>query len=125
MTALDGLGRVADQDVSILNQVQRARGQLKRSLQALEERQATLDEVVDDAAAQRAALAGARAERAGYLAGLEQQKALNDAAIARLTGQARPPSGKAPRRLPAAVAMAPRHRSQRLLRQARPLRGRA
>ncbi len=88
LTALDGLGRVADQDVSILNQVRRARGQLKRSLQALKERQATLDEVVDDAAAQRAALAGARAERAGYLAGLEQQKALNDAAIARLTGQA-------------------------------------
>ena len=88
LTALDGLGRVADQDVSILNQVRRARGQLKRSLQALKERQAALDEVVDDAAAQRAALAGARAERAGYLAGLEQQKALNDAAIARLTGQA-------------------------------------
>ncbi|MGH3028922.1 MAG: 3D domain-containing protein [Gaiellaceae bacterium] len=88
LTALDGLGRVADQDVSILNQVQRARGQLKRSLQALKERQATLDEVVDDAAAQRAALAGARAERAGYLAGLEEQQALNDVAIARLTGQA-------------------------------------
>jgi peptidoglycan DL-endopeptidase CwlO len=88
LTALDGLGRVADQDVSILNQVRRARGQLKRSLQALKERQAALDEVVDDAAAQRDALAGARAERAGYLAGLEQQKALNDAAIARLTGQA-------------------------------------
>jgi 3D (Asp-Asp-Asp) domain-containing protein/peptidoglycan hydrolase CwlO-like protein len=88
LTALDGLGHVADQDVSILNQVRRARSRLKRSLQALKERQAALDEVVDDAAAQRAALAGARAERAGYLAGLEQQKALNDAAIARLTGQA-------------------------------------
>jgi len=88
LTALDGLGRVADQDVSILNQVRRARGQIKRSLQALKERQAALDEVVDDAAAQRAALAGARAERAGYLAGLEQQQALNAAAIARLTGQA-------------------------------------
>ena len=34
------------------------------------------------------ALAGARAERAGYLAELEQQQALTDAAIARLTGQA-------------------------------------
>jgi 3D (Asp-Asp-Asp) domain-containing protein/peptidoglycan hydrolase CwlO-like protein len=88
LTALDGLGRVADQDVSILNQVRRARGQLKRSLQALKERRAALDEVVDDAAAQREALAGARAERAGYLAGLERQRALNDAAIARLTGQA-------------------------------------
>ena len=57
---LDGLGHVADQDVSILNQVRRARSQLKRSLQALKERQAALDEVVDDATAQRAALAGAR-----------------------------------------------------------------
>ena len=36
-------------------------------------------------AAERSALAGARAERAGYLAELEQQQALTDAAIARLT----------------------------------------
>jgi 3D (Asp-Asp-Asp) domain-containing protein len=56
--------------------------------ESLDEALTALDEVVDDAAAQRAALAGARAERTGYLAGLEQQKALNDAAIARLTGQA-------------------------------------
>ena len=88
LTALDGLGRVADQDVSILAQVRRARGELRRSLQTLEERQAALEVVVDEAAAERSALAGARAERAGYLAGLEQQQALTDAAIARLTGQA-------------------------------------
>ena len=88
LSALDGLGRVADQDVSILNEVRRGRGQLKRSLQTLRERQAALDEVVDEAAAQRTALAGARAERADYLAGLERQQALNGAAIARLTDQA-------------------------------------
>ena len=88
LTALDGLGRVADQDVSILAQVRRARGELRRSLQTLKERQAALEVVVDEAAAERSALAGARAERAGYLAGLEQQQALTDAAIARLTGQA-------------------------------------
>ena len=88
LSALEGLGRVADQDVSILSQVRRARGQLKRSLQSLKERQAALEDVVDKAAAERAALAGARAERAGYLAGLEQQQALNAAAIARLTDQA-------------------------------------
>lgn len=88
LTALDGLGRVADQDVSILAQVRRARGELRRSLQTLKERQAALDVVVDEAAAERSALAGARAERAGYLAELEQQQALTDAAIARLTGQA-------------------------------------
>ncbi len=88
LTALDGLGRVADQDVSILAQVRRARGELRRSLQTLEERQAALEVVVDEAAAERSALAGARAERAGYLAELEQQQALTDAAIARLTGQA-------------------------------------
>jgi len=88
LTALEGLGRVADQDVSILAQVRRARGQLRRSLQTLEERQAALEVVVDEAAAERSALAGARAERAGYLAGLEQQQALTEAAIARLTGQA-------------------------------------
>jgi peptidoglycan DL-endopeptidase CwlO len=88
LSALEGLGRMADQDVSILDQVRRARGQLKRSLTALKERQAELQAVVDDAAAERAALAGARAERAGYLADLERQQALNDAAIARLTSRA-------------------------------------
>ena len=74
LSALDGLGRVADQDVSILAQVRRARGQLKRSLQALKERRAALDEVVDDAAAQRAALAGAAGRACGYLAGSSGQK---------------------------------------------------
>jgi 3D (Asp-Asp-Asp) domain-containing protein/peptidoglycan hydrolase CwlO-like protein len=88
LSALEGLGRVADQDVSILGQVRRARGQLRRSLRALQERQAELQAVVDDATAERAALAGARAERASYLADLERQQALNDAAIARLTSQA-------------------------------------
>jgi peptidoglycan DL-endopeptidase CwlO len=107
LTALDGLGRVADQDVSILNQVRRARGQLERSLQALKERRAALDEVVDDAAAQRAALAGTRTERAGYLAGLEQQKALNDAAIARLTGQAAAAERKGAEEAPGGAAPTP------------------
>jgi 3D (Asp-Asp-Asp) domain-containing protein len=88
LSALEGLGRVADLDVSLLSQVRRARADHKKSLKTLKERQAELQEVVDDAAAQRAALAGARAERAAYLAGLERQQALNDAAIARLTGQA-------------------------------------
>jgi cystine transport system substrate-binding protein len=88
LSAFEGLGRMADLDVSILSQVRRARTAHKRSLQALRERQAELEEVVADAAAEREALAGARAERAGYLAGLERQQALNDAAIARLTNQA-------------------------------------
>jgi peptidoglycan DL-endopeptidase CwlO len=88
LSALDGLGRMADQDVSILGQVRRARTTLKRSLAALKERQADLAAVVEDAAAERAALAGARAERAGYLADLERRQALNDATIARLTNQA-------------------------------------
>ena len=88
LTALEGLGRMADQDVSILGQVRRARTKLKRSLAALKERRADLEAVVADAAAEREALAGARAERAGYLADLEQQQALNDATIARLTNQA-------------------------------------
>lgn len=88
LSALDGLGRVADLDVSLLSQVRRARAEHKKSLKTLKERQAELQEVVDDAAAERAALAGARAERAAYLAGLERRQALNDAAISRLAGQA-------------------------------------
>jgi 3D (Asp-Asp-Asp) domain-containing protein/peptidoglycan hydrolase CwlO-like protein len=88
LSALDGLGRMADLDVSILAQVRRARGQHRRSLKVLEARQAELEEVVDAAAAERAALAGARAERAAYLADLERRQALNAAAIGRLTSQA-------------------------------------
>jgi peptidoglycan DL-endopeptidase CwlO len=88
LAALEGLGRMADQDVSILGQVRQARTKVKRSLAALKERAAELDAVVAEAAAEREALAGARAERAGYLADLERQQALNDATIARLTNQA-------------------------------------
>jgi 3D (Asp-Asp-Asp) domain-containing protein/peptidoglycan hydrolase CwlO-like protein len=88
LSALEGLGRMADQDVSILGQVRRARTKLRRSLAALKERQADLAAIVDEAAAQRAALANARAERAGYLADLERRQALNDATITRLTSQA-------------------------------------
>lgn len=88
LSALEGIGRMADQDVAILGQIRRARTQVKRSLAALKERQADLEAVVEDAAAERSALAGARAERAGYLAELERRQALNDATIARLTSQA-------------------------------------
>jgi len=88
LSALDGLGRMADQDVAILGQVRQARTKLKRSLAALKERRADLEAVVADAAAEREALAGARAQRAGYLADLERQQALNEATIARLADQA-------------------------------------
>ena len=122
LTALDGLGHVADQDVSILNQVRRARGQLRRSLQALKERQAALDEVVDDATAQRAALAGARPSAPATSPGSNSRRLSTTRRSHASPARQRPPSRKAPRRLPAAR---PPHRSQRLLRQARPLRERA
>jgi peptidoglycan DL-endopeptidase CwlO len=88
LSALEELGRMADQDVSILGEVRQARTDLKRSLATLKERQAELEAVVEDAVAERAALAAARAARAGYLADLERQQALNEATIARLTNQA-------------------------------------
>ena len=83
---LDGLGHVADQDVSILNQVRRA--QPAQAVTGAEGAPggARRGRRRCDGPARRAG--GRQAERAGYLAGLEQQKALNDAAIAALTGQA-------------------------------------
>lgn len=88
LSALDGLGRMAEQDSSILDEVRRTRGDLQRALRSLSERRKDLRKIVDAAAAERSALEGAQAERTAYLAGLERRLALNADLVARLTDQA-------------------------------------
>jgi 3D (Asp-Asp-Asp) domain-containing protein/peptidoglycan hydrolase CwlO-like protein len=86
--ALDGLGRVATLDGSILQQVRLTRRNLDRALRRLAERRAALRDLVEEAAAERDQLASTRAARASYLADLASRRALTGRAIERLTAQA-------------------------------------
>ena len=86
LSALDGLGRVASQDVSIIGQVRQARRHVRDSLAALRERQAEVGALVASAESERATLAAARAERAAYLAQLRSRTSTHE--VGRLTARA-------------------------------------
>jgi 3D (Asp-Asp-Asp) domain-containing protein/peptidoglycan hydrolase CwlO-like protein len=86
LSALDGLGRVASQDVSIVGQVRQARRHVRDSLATLRERQAQLGTLVASAESERNALAAARAERAAYLAELRSRASAQE--VGRLTAKA-------------------------------------
>ncbi|MGH3112008.1 MAG: 3D domain-containing protein, partial [Gaiellaceae bacterium] len=88
LAALDGLGRVASLDGSILQQVRLTRRNVDRAVHRLGERRAALRELVEEAAAERDRLASARAERSSYLADLASRRAFTGRAIERLTVQA-------------------------------------
>jgi 3D (Asp-Asp-Asp) domain-containing protein/septal ring factor EnvC (AmiA/AmiB activator) len=88
LAALDGLGRVASLDGSILQQVRVTRHNVDRAVHRLAERRAALQELVEEAAAERDRLASARAARRSYLADLASRQALTGQAIERLTAQA-------------------------------------
>jgi 3D (Asp-Asp-Asp) domain-containing protein/peptidoglycan hydrolase CwlO-like protein len=88
LTALDGLGRVATQDVAILEQVTEARRALKDSLRELAVRRAELRRLEAQARQERSELAAARAEKSAYVAELERRSALNDRLVSDLTAQA-------------------------------------
>lgn len=88
LSALDGLGRVASQDGTILRQVREARIDVRRAVRTLSERRAEVRALVADASAEREALAAARSARAAYLADLSRRRALAGAAIERLTARA-------------------------------------
>jgi len=88
LAALDGLGRVASLDGSILQQVRVTRHNVDRAVHRLAERRAALQELVEEAAAERDRLASARAARRSYLADLASRQALTGRAIERLTAQA-------------------------------------
>ena len=95
LAALDGLGRVASLDGSILQQVRVTRRSVDRAVRRLAERRAALRELVEDAAAERDRLASARAARRSYLADLASRQALTGRAIERLTAQASAAEAKA------------------------------
>lgn len=84
LSALDGLGRFAADDRTIVGEVRESRRTLEASLRELSARRAELRELVSEAAATRSALAEAHEERSGYLAGLRGRQALNDRSITRL-----------------------------------------
>lgn len=88
LAALDGLGRVASLDGSILQQVRVTRRNVDRAVHRLAERRAALLELVEEAAAERDRLASARVARRSYLADLASRQALTGRAIERLTEQA-------------------------------------
>lgn len=88
LSALDGLGRVASLDGSILQQVRVTRRSVDRAVRRLAERRAALRALVEEAAGERDRLASARAARSSYLADLASRRALTGRAIERLTAQA-------------------------------------
>lgn len=88
LAALDGLGRVASLDGSIVQQVRQTRRNVDRAVQRLAERRTALEAVVDEAAAERDRLAAARDERRSYLADLASRREFTGRAIARLSAQA-------------------------------------
>lgn len=95
LAALDGLGRVASLDGSIVQQVRRTRGTVDRAVHRLADRRAALRESVEEAAVERDRLAAARDERRSYLADLASRRALTGRAIERLTAQASAAEAKA------------------------------
>jgi 3D (Asp-Asp-Asp) domain-containing protein len=95
LAALDGLGRAASLDGSILEQVRATRREVDRAVHRLAERRAVLRELVEGAAAERDRLASAHAARRAYLADLASRRALTGRAIERLTAQAAAAEAKA------------------------------
>ncbi len=88
LTGLDNLGRLARQDREIISDVKETRADVRTALRTLAAEQARLTRLTADAEAARDALLAARSDRAGYLAGLRNQQALNAAQIDNLTEQA-------------------------------------
>jgi 3D (Asp-Asp-Asp) domain-containing protein/septal ring factor EnvC (AmiA/AmiB activator) len=108
LAALDGLGRVASLDGSIVQQVRLTRRSVERAVHRLADRRAALQTVVDEAAAERDLLAAARDERRSYLADLASRRELTGRAIARLTAEASAAEEKAASLpAPASAASAP------------------
>ena len=95
LAALDGLGRVASLDGSIVQQVRRTRRTVDRAVHQLADRRAALRELVEEAAVERDRLAAARDERRSYLADLASRRALTGRAIERLAAQASEAEAKA------------------------------
>lgn len=88
LSALDGLGRLAEQDKAIVAQLARAQTALKAALERLADRRAALRAATAQARSAHAYLVRARAQQEAYLADLRRRQELNRAQIARLAAQA-------------------------------------
>jgi 3D (Asp-Asp-Asp) domain-containing protein/peptidoglycan hydrolase CwlO-like protein len=88
LSALDGLNRLADQDQMIIEQLAKARSDLRIALARLAERRAQLQAALDHAKEAHAYLLRVQAQQSTYLASLRRQQDLNRAQISKLSVQA-------------------------------------
>jgi 3D (Asp-Asp-Asp) domain-containing protein/peptidoglycan hydrolase CwlO-like protein len=88
LSALDGLNRLAEQDQRIIEQLTKARSELRLALARLAERRAQLRAALGQAKDAHAHLLRVHAQQSSYLASLSRQQDLNGAQIAKLSAQA-------------------------------------
>jgi 3D (Asp-Asp-Asp) domain-containing protein/peptidoglycan hydrolase CwlO-like protein len=88
ISALDGFGRLADQDRRIVEELKDARVELRSAVRRFQARRAEVEALVARARTAQASLRAARAERVEYLAGLRRQRELNGSQIGGLVDQA-------------------------------------
>lgn len=88
LSALDGLNRLAEQDQAIIEQLAKARSDLRLALARLAERRAQLRAALDQAEAAHAYLLRVQAQQTSYLTSLRRQQNLNRTQISRLSAQA-------------------------------------
>jgi 3D (Asp-Asp-Asp) domain-containing protein/peptidoglycan hydrolase CwlO-like protein len=88
LSALDGLNRLAEQDQAIIEQLAKARSDLRLALARLAERRAELRAALEQAKDARAYLLRVQAQQSSYLASLRRQQDLNRVQIAKLSAQA-------------------------------------
>jgi peptidoglycan DL-endopeptidase CwlO len=88
LSALDGLNRLAEQDQAIIEQLAKARSDLRIALARLAERRAQLRAALDQAKDAHAYLLRVQAQQSSYLASLRRQQDLNRAQISKLSTQA-------------------------------------
>jgi 3D (Asp-Asp-Asp) domain-containing protein/peptidoglycan hydrolase CwlO-like protein len=88
LAALDGLNRLAEQDTEILDQLTRARAELRTALARLAEKRDELRSALAGAKAAHSALVRSQAQQSAYLASLRRQQELNSDQIASLSQQA-------------------------------------
>jgi peptidoglycan DL-endopeptidase CwlO len=88
LAALDGLNRLAEQDTDIIDQLTRARAELRTALARLAEKSDELRSALAGAKAAHSALVRSQAQQSAYLASLRRQQELNRDQIANLSQQA-------------------------------------
>ena len=88
LSALDGLNRLAEQDEAIVEQLTKARSDLRLALDRLAERRAQLRAALDQAKDAHAYLLRVQAQQSSYLSSLRRRQDLNRSQISKLSAQA-------------------------------------